>query len=184
MKLFLALAASCAAFATAAAAADVPDKTQKFVDKVAVSNKFEIDTSQLAQQYGKNPEVKKFADQMISDHTEAGKNFKGALQEAAIEPPSDALDVTHTAKYAKLRVFTTEAGFDSAYIEEQLAAHEEAVALFKDYSSAGPTPALKTFAQKTLPTLEHHLEMVKQINQSLARNESATGASTGTSGRQ
>ena len=44
-----------------ALAAEVPVKTTEFVDKVAVSNKFEIDTSQLALKYGKGEDVKKYA---------------------------------------------------------------------------------------------------------------------------
>jgi putative membrane protein len=169
-------------FTTAAFAADAPEKTQDFIDKVTVSNKFEIDTSKLAQEYGKDPAVKSFADQMIADHGKAGEEFKAALKEAGIDPPSEALDVSHTAKYAKLRLFTTENGFDAAYVKEQVAAHDQAVTLFKEYGASGPTPALKTFAEKTLPTLEHHLEMIKDIQGKLS-SAASTGSSTGDSGK-
>ena len=97
--------------ATAAYADTAPAPTQDFIDKVAVANKFEIDTSQLALQYGKAQDVKTFAQQMIDDHTKAGEDFKASLAEAKIDPPKDALDIAHTAKYAKLRVFTTENEF-------------------------------------------------------------------------
>ncbi len=149
--------------ASGAYADTVPAPTQDFIDKVAVANKFEIDTSQLALKYAKAPEVKTFAQTMIDDHTKAGEEFKAALVAAKIDPPADSLDITHTAKYAKLRVFTTENGFDSAYADAQLEAHKEAVALFKDYAANGPTAALKSFAEKTLPTLEHHLMMVQEL---------------------
>jgi putative membrane protein len=152
------------AFATAAMAADVPAPTKTFIDKAAVANKYEIDTSELALKYGKAADVKAFAQQMIDDHKKVGDDFKAALAEAKIEPPADSLDVAHTAKYAKLRLFTTEKGFDHAYVNAQLKAHEDAVATFKDYSTNGPTPAIKAFAAKTLPTLEHHLEMVKSLH--------------------
>jgi len=101
---------------------------------------------------------------MIDDHTKAGQDFKTAVTAAGIAPPKDALDLSHQAIYAKLRLFTTEAGFDASYISAQLRALEDAVALFRDYSSTGPTPALKEFAATTLPTLEHHLAMVKGLN--------------------
>jgi putative membrane protein len=149
--------------ASAAYADTVPAPTKEFVPKVAVANKFEIDTSQLALKYGKAPEVKTFAQTMIDDHTKAGEDFKAALAEAKIDPPADSLDIAHTAKYAKLRVFTTESGFDSSYIDAQLEAHQEAVALFKDYVANGPAGPVKTFAEKTLPTLEHHLMMVQEL---------------------
>jgi len=162
MKALLIIAS--AIFATAAMAADVPKPTTDFINKVAVSNKFEIDTSELALKYGKGEDVKQFAQQMITDHKKAGEDFKAALQKANITPPSDSLDVTHAAKYAKLRVFTTENSFDSSYLKEQLAAHEDAVAAFKDYAANGPTAEVKDFASKTLPTLEHHLQMVKDLS--------------------
>jgi putative membrane protein len=148
---------------TPALAAEPPAATKTFIDKVAVSNKFEIDTSELALKYGKSEDVKAFARQMITDHKKAGEDFKASLAQAKIEPPADSLDVSHTAKYAKLRLFTTEKGFDSAYVDAQLQAHEDAVATFKDYAANGPTPEVKAFAEKTLPVLEHHLEMVKNL---------------------
>jgi putative membrane protein len=149
--------------ATAAFADTAPAPTETFIEKVAVANKFEIDTSQLALKYGKAPDVKSFAQHMVDDHTKAGEDFKASLAEAKFDAPKNGLDIAHTAKYAKLRVFTTENGFDFAYIDAQLDAHQEAVALFKDYAANGPAGPVKTFAQKTLPTLEHHLMMVQEL---------------------
>jgi Domain of unknown function (DUF4142) len=60
---------------------DVPPETQKFVSNVAVANKFEIDTSNLALKYAKSPDVKNFAQQMVTDHTAAAKDFKAALEQ-------------------------------------------------------------------------------------------------------
>ena len=141
-----------------------PSDPADFASKVAVANKFEIDTSQLALKYGKGAEVKKFAQQMIDDHTKAGEEFKKAVADQKIDPPKDALDLTHEAKYAKLRVFTTENGFDGSYVAEQLAAHKNAVELFRNYSQNGQAGPLKDFATKTLPTLEHHLAMVQSLS--------------------
>ena len=162
MKALFALVAL--ALCTPALAADVPAKTTEFVDKVAVANKFEIDTSQLALKYGKGEDVKKFAQQMIDDHTKAGQDFKAAVAAAKIKEPKDALDVSHEAKYIKLRAFTTDSGFDASYIAEQLAAHQDAVDLFRNYSKNGEPGPLKDFATKTLPTLEHHLTMVQGLS--------------------
>ena len=157
-------------FSSAALAADIPAQTTDFANKVAVATKFEIDTSQLALKYSKSQRVKDFANQMISDHQRAGQDFKAALAEANVEAPKDQLDVVHTAKYAKLRVFTTEDSFDSAYIDAQVAAHKDAVATFKDYASNGPTPAVKAFAEKTLPTLEHHLTTIEGLRSEIPKS--------------
>jgi putative membrane protein len=154
-----------AAIALPAFAADVTKDAADFASKVAVANKFEIDTSQLALKYGKGTDVKKFAQQMIDDHTKAGEEFKAAVTAAKMDPPRDALDVTHEAKYAKLRLFTTDNGFDGSYVAEQLAAHKGAVDLFRNYSQKGEPGPLKDFATKTLPTLEHHLTMVQGLSE-------------------
>ena len=154
-----------AAIVTPAFAADVPKDAADFASKVAVANKFEIDTSQLALKYGKGEDVKKFAQQMINDHTKAAEEFKTAVAAAKIAPPKDALDATHEAKYAKLRLFTTDKGFDGSYVSEQLAAHKDAVDLFRNYSQKGEPGPLKDFAAKTLPTLEHHLSMVEVLSE-------------------
>ena len=49
-----------------------------------------------------------------TNHTKSGEEFKKAVADQKIDPPRDALDLTHEAKYAKLRVFTTENGFDGS----------------------------------------------------------------------
>ena len=150
----------CAAAGSALAA---PLDTKGFVSKVAVANKYEIDTGELGIKYAKDGSVKSFAQMMVDDHTKAGEEFKAAVKEAKLDPPSETLDVTHTAKYAKLRVFTTEAGFDAAYVKDGVAAHEDTVATFKDFAANGEDGPVKDFAKKTLPKLEHHLSMVKDL---------------------
>jgi putative membrane protein len=162
MRNFIAIIIVALGLPALALAADVSSQTKDFVSDVAVGNKFEIDTSQLALKYAKSPDVKNFAQQMITDHTKAGEEFKTALMQAKIEPPAEN-DVTHTAKYAKLRLFTTKDGFDAAYMDDQLKAHQETVAKFKDYAANGPTPEIKAFANNLLPTLEHHLSMAKDL---------------------
>jgi putative membrane protein len=160
-KLILALTL---AIITPVFAADAPKDVTDFANNVAVANKFEIDTSQLALKYGKADDVRKFAQQMLDDHTKAGADFKAALAQANVTPPKDALDLSHTAKYEKLNLFTTEKGFDASYVATQLDAHKDAVKLFQDYvQSASPGP-VKDFATKTLPVLQHHLEMVTALN--------------------
>ena len=156
-------AALAFSFAVLAATA-VPPETKTFVDKASVANQFEIDTSKLAIEYSKAEDVKQFAQEMIDDHTKVGDDFKATLKAANIPLPTEGLDVTHQAKYAKLRLFTTEKGFDSSYVAAQLAAHEDAVKLFKDHATNDPTPAIKDFAAATLPKLEHHLSMVKDLS--------------------
>lgn len=148
---------------------EVPQKTRDFANKATVAGLYEVQTSQLALKYAKQQPVKTFAQQMITDHEDAAKKLKASLSAAGVAPPRDQLDVTHAAKYGKLRVFTTEAGFDSAYIDAQVEAHQDAVATFTDYAQNGPTPQVKSFAQDTLPVLQHHLSMVEELRKTVPK---------------
>jgi putative membrane protein len=45
----------------------------------------------------------------------------------------------------------------------QVSAHKDAVSLFERYAKGGEDPKLKDWAGKTLPTLQHHLEMAQNL---------------------
>jgi predicted outer membrane protein len=85
-------------------------------------------------------------------------------------------DVTGTVRYAPnamidarhadmLNQLASVSGrrFDRLYGRMQVAAHQEAVALFAAYAQTGTDPALRAFAQSALPALEHHLMMARRL---------------------
>jgi putative membrane protein len=178
----VALVGSAAVAQQKMAQTKAPAEATTFAKKVAAANTFEIQSSELAQQRAQSAEVKSFAQKMISDHTKAGKDFKAAVQEANISPPPpEQPDAKQKAILAKLEK-AQGAAFDKAYVNAQLNAHKEAVSLFRNYSKSGKTEPLKSFAQKTLPTLEHHLTMVQDLNKSgagMARTQGSGGAAIG-----
>ncbi|TIS85870.1 DUF4142 domain-containing protein, partial [Mesorhizobium sp.] len=47
--------------------------------------------------------------------------------------------------------------------DRALTAHKQALALFSTYAQSGDDPALKVFAEKTLPTLRMHEKHVKEL---------------------
>lgn len=158
MKKHLFAASIIALSLGSAMAQDKTGPDHVFVTKAAISNMFEIESSKIAVEKAKDPEVKKFAQQMISDHTKAGKEMMAVAADAPKE-----LDAAHLAKVEKLKKAEGEK-FDAAYVDEQVTAHDEAVALFTKFSAEAETPKLKEFASKTLPTLKEHQEHVKHLN--------------------
>jgi putative membrane protein len=181
MRTLIAAVAAVALVGTAAYAQQkAPAEAMAFAKNVAASNTFEIQSSELAQQRAQSADVKSFAQKMITDHTKAGQEFKSALQTANISPPPEQLDAKQKATLAKLQK-AEGAAFDKAYLSAQLTGHQQAVALFRNYSKAGKTAPLKDFAQKTLPTIEHHLTMVKDLSKpgGVARKQGTGGAAIG-----
>ena len=131
---------------------------QQFADMAGSSNMFEIESSRVALEKASSEEVKSFAQHMIDDHGKAGEDMKAAAQDDGITP-APGLQPAHQAKLDELSALEGEA-FDTAYIAAQVAAHDEAVALFEGFSTQGEDSALKAFAANTLPTLHQHREEI------------------------
>jgi putative membrane protein len=136
--------------------------TADFVKEVAISDMFEIQSSTLAQDKGNAPE-KSFASQMVTDHTKTSTELKGLVSSGKVKADlPTALDSSHQSKLDKLK---GESGkdFSSDFDSDQVGAHKDAVSLFERYAKGGDNADLKDWAGKTLPALQHHLEMAQNM---------------------
>jgi putative membrane protein len=140
----------------------ITPKTEDFIKEAATSDMLEIEAAKIAQQKG-NADEKKFAEQMITDHTKTSKELKGLVpaDETSALPP--ALDDSSQKKLEKLRD-TKPDDFASEYDPMQVSAHKEAVSLFERYAKGGDDAKLKDWAGKTLPALQHHVEVAQEMN--------------------
>jgi len=59
------------------------------------------------------------------------------------------------------------AQFDHAYMQAMLSDHQHDVSEFRKEAQSGTDPEIKSFASKTLPTLEDHLKQAKTTMDSL-----------------
>jgi putative membrane protein len=69
------------------------------------------------------------------------------------------------------------ADFDKAYIHDMVRDHEEDIAEFRREAQNGRDPDVKAWAQKTLPTLEQHLDNAKQVAGQVGATKSASAMS-------
>lgn len=108
--------------------------TQDFVREAATSDMLEIAAAKLAEEKG-NAEEKKFAGQMVTDHTKTTSDLKGLVSSGDVkaEIPS-ALDSSAQKKLDKLRD-AKPADFASEYDPMQVSAHRDAVSLFERYAT-------------------------------------------------
>jgi putative membrane protein len=131
-----------------------------FVPTAASSNLFEIESSRLALRRARDPEVRRYARQMIRDHNLATRRMASVLRSSGMPVPPPSLNAKHQQMLASVEGASD---FDAAYVSAQLMAHQEAVALFTSYSSNGDVPQLASFAGQTLPTLQMHLDHVQSL---------------------
>lgn len=131
-----------------------------FVDNASAKGLAEIQTSQLALEKSHSVEVKSFAQMMIKDHTDTNQKLAEVAKVLQV-PLAREIELMDRAKNMFLQY--RDASFDNAYINNQVKAHEAAIKLFQDEVRTSQTPALTTFAKDTLPTLQRHLDMAKQL---------------------
>jgi putative membrane protein len=133
-----------------------------FVKKVAISDMYEIQASQLAETKGTSADVKSFAGRMIADHTKTSTQLKAILASKSGLTAPKAIDAEHRALLSHLRAANGTA-YDRLYAQQQLQAHQQAVMLFTSESQNGKESDLKNFAGQTLPALQQHLSMAQQL---------------------
>jgi len=140
--------------------------TGAFASNAAQSDMYEIQAARIAEQKAKSPDVKKFAQEMVSDHTKLSNEMKPLITKAGQTPPAD-LDQRRKGMLDNLKA-TPAADFDKAYMDQQVAAHSEALTLMKGYADNGSDPGLKAAAAKAVPTIQKHADLAKQIQSKLA----------------
>jgi putative membrane protein len=143
------------------APAPAPVDAQAFVVQATQSNTFEIVSSELALERSKHPAVRRIAEHLIRDHALAQQQLAAIAAEVGLKVPEPSLNSEQQAIVAELRDLWGKA-FDAAYLQAQVVAHEQAIALFVGFASndANPRP-LRLFAIQTLPVLGRHLGEVR-----------------------
>jgi putative membrane protein len=137
--------------------------TADFVKEAAMSDMTEIAASKIGEDRGNAPE-KDFSGQMITDHTKTSTELKGLVSGGDVKADiPTGLDSSAQSKVDKLKNAKPN-DFSSDFDSMQVSAHKDAVSLFERYAKGGDNPKLKEWAGKTLPTLQHHLEMAQDLN--------------------
>ena len=146
-----------------AAVAPSPLTAQGFANTAAASDRFEIESSRLADASASSAAVKSFADKMVSAHSASTAKLKSTL--AGMSPaltPDDTLAAEQQSTLDGLKG-KTGADFDTAYAAAQVDAHQKALDALKGYSASGDNAALKSFADGLIPTVTAHLNMAKGL---------------------
>lgn len=134
---------------------------QKFLKAVSGGARAEIERGQLALDKASSPEVKAFAQRMIDDHGKAKAKLDAVLAAQGVRV-SPTLPADAKRSYEKLAKLDG-AAFDRAYIQDMLDDHRKDVKLFEDQARNGNDPALRQYAEATLPTLRDHLQEVERL---------------------
>src|SRR5579885_3074960 len=134
---------------------------KEFACKVSAAGMAEVNLSQLAVRFARNPAVKQFAQQMLADHMQANQQMIQLANQRSIKLPKE-MDEEHQKCFDKLKKLKGEE-FDREYMEAMVKDHEKAVKAFEKQSKEGKDEAMKRWAGQLTPILKHHLEMARKV---------------------
>jgi putative membrane protein len=166
MKLSAFIVASALVYIPSIAAAqDITDSQIAAI--VVTANQVDIDAGKLAKSRAKDPKVKAFAQQMITDHTGVNKSATALVTRLKVTPEQSAtsksLQAGGDANVAKLRTLKG-AEFDKAYIDQEVAYHQAVLdAVDQTLIPNAKNEELKALLVKSRPAFLAHLEHAKHV---------------------
>jgi putative membrane protein len=134
---------------------------QQFILDAVRGSEREVDMGDLAREKAQNARVKEFGTRMVQDHQRAAQELKQLAAAKGLRVKDTKLggEQPPTSWLEKL----SPAQFDREYVNAMVTDHEKDVAEFRRMSRDLNDPDLRAWAAKTLPTLEDHLQTVKDL---------------------
>jgi len=158
-SLVVAVVAALSLTSQPAAAEDkgISSKDQTFVTNAAEGGLAEVKMGKLGKEKATSAEVKSLAEMLVTDHTKANAKLEKIATARGAKVPKSTGSVQE-ANYLLLKARSGDS-FDAAFAEQSVKDHQTTIELFEKEAKEGDDPALKSFAEKTLPTLKEHLSM-------------------------
>ncbi len=135
---------------------------QDFAKTAAASGLFELETARLAQQKATDSAVKSYAAMLVDHHSMANDKLQQLAMQGNVALPTQL----PSDRKAELDQLTKASGaeFDRQFVRVVgIKAHQDDIALFEKAASSANNPALRTFAQNTLPTLRDLLTSAQKL---------------------
>lgn len=168
--LFVSVSAFAAETHEAAKAAPAPNDAQ-IAAIVVTANAVDVEAGKLAKSKTKNTEVKKFAEQMITDHNAVNKSATELVTKLKVTPEESAttkaLKDGGKGNLDNLKKLKGPA-FDKAYVDHEVEYHQSVLdAVDKTLIPSAQNAELKALLVKVRPAFVAHLEHAKHIQSEL-----------------
>ena len=135
------------------------DKT--FLMNADEGNTAEMAASQMALKKSKNPDVKAYAQQMITDHKKLRSDMASLDQQMGVTVPQP-LNATHKAEAQHLSGLSGKR-FDAEYIKTMDQDHHKTLGMFQNEVATTSNQDLKAAVQQGIPVIQQHTDMADQL---------------------
>ncbi|MCO6497338.1 MAG: DUF4142 domain-containing protein [Chitinophagaceae bacterium] len=138
------------------------------IASIAVTaNQIDVDYGKIALEKSQNPEIRKFAETMIKDHSDIINQATALATKLNVTPEDNSTtqDLLKGQKdmNEKFAGLTGDA-FDKAYAQNEAAYHDAVVNAVKTVLIPNTQNAeLKSLIESVVPLLDHHLQMAKDL---------------------
>jgi len=142
--------------------ATVAEGDRAFVDTAASAGLAEVAITKHAMDKAASGDVKKLAEHLNKDHSQANQELARIASAKGIPVPVSP----ESEKRAEVEQVSALSGaeLDRTVLTKLDQSHRASIKLFEREASEGSDPELKAFAAKTLPTLREHLKMVESTH--------------------
>lgn len=159
---------------------DDATKTRIVLTELHAANQAEISEGKLANDRGQNADVKKFAGDMVSDHSAADQKLTDLAKRLEIDvnsSPTNPVEVAMSeAGDARRRMLASLSGaaFDVAYLAPQAHQHELVLELIAQGQKTAPAE-VKRLLDEMKPTIESHREHARSLLRGFRFEATAVG---------
>lgn len=151
-----------------------------FIAQALTSGREEVELAKLAAEKSQNPQIKQFAQMLVSNHTAVNEQLvllgqrNGAAPvprddtqrggaDSPDSPPATSPGAAPTSAKAQELAKLSGAEFDRKFLAMIVEGHEKSVELYTRQSESGADPAAKKLASEMLPKIREHLQQAKSL---------------------
>lgn len=140
----------------------MPRADQRLLRHIAQANMAEIETGRIALDKSKDDRVRKFAQQMVDDHTTAMNDVQQLAQAKGVSLP-DGPDMKHKTLATAMKALSGDT-FDKQYMAQAgVGDHRRTHDLLQKTQRESKDADMKALAAKMIPVVHDHLIKAEQI---------------------
>ncbi len=133
----------------------------EFVKTESAAGSAEVKLAGLGVQKAERPDIKVFAEMLVTDHTQAHKELMALAVEKGVDV-SAVIDPRHAEEFQKLEK-ASKADFDKEFLADMISDHKKCVSSFEEAAKAAKNSDVKKWAARMLPTLKAHLAKAEEL---------------------
>jgi len=141
-------------------AQDTKSADKSFIKDATEGSQAEINFAKLALAKSKDPNVRKFAERMITDHSKLIAEMRPFTLKYDVKASGEPI-LDH-AKYEELKM-KSGTDFDRAYVEAMVKDHNDDLNDFIKEENSTSDPQLKATVEKGEKVIREHTEMIDNI---------------------